>query len=413
MRNFCLFFSAVVLVCGLAAQTQAQDWTRFRGPNGTGVSEATTIPTKWEANDFNWRVTVPGEGHSHPVIWGDRLFLTSSTDKGNLRWVLCYHTKDGQLLWKKSYPLDSHRKHNLNSFASATPAVDERQVYVAFSDPENYVLVALDHQGNEQWRYRVGPYQSQHGNGTSPIVYEDWVILSNEQDGASSLVAVDAATGEKVWETTRRVDRVSYSTPMVYTQPDGTDLLIFNSSAHGVSAVKAKTGELVWEAPLFNKRSCSSPVLAGDALIGTCGSGGGGNYLIAIRPGGEGDVSATHLKYKLAKSSMIPYVPTPITNGKLMFLWTSKGIVSCVNTENGQVVWQQRVPGTVWASPIRVRDRLYTVTAEGDCVVIAADDEFKELARNPLLEGSHSTPAVSDGVMYIRTFGHLMSIGGE
>ena len=398
----------VVLLCG--STSSAQEWTRFRGPNGTGISEATTIPTTWTEADFNWKIELPGNGHSQPVLWGDKIFLTCSNDEGAERVVLCLDVASGDTVWKKKIPSRTHKRHSLNSFASATPAVDEDQVYVAFSTPDRYSLIAFDHAGGERWDADLGPYASQHSCGSSPILFEDMVILGNEQDGPSSLIAVDRKTGKKRWETPRRTSLTAYSTPCVYLPPAGEPQLIFNSKAHGISAVDAHTGSLIWEAPLLDKRSCSSPIVAGGAIIGTCGSGGGGEYLVAIRPGGRGDVSDSHVAYKIERGA--PYVPTPVVNGDLLFLWTRNGIVTCADARDGRQIWQKRVGGNYYGSPVRVRDRIYCMSADGECVVVRAAEEYELLARNPLGEGSHSTPAVAGGRMYLRTFNHLISVGG-
>ncbi len=416
--------SALLLVVLVAAATtaSAQQWTRFRGPNGTGiVEECKTIPTQWTADDFNWRVSVPGIGHSHPVIWKERLFLTTATDDGALRSVLCYRTTDGKELWRKTYRMEAHDKHNLNSYASATPAVDAERVYVTFADPSHYLLVALDHNGSDLWSFDLGPFKSRHGQGTSPILYQDKVILGNEQGGAdeggvSFLIALDKKTGKQIWRSPRTTARVSYSTPMVFDPSQaglkGPMQLIFNSQAHGITSVEAETGKLLWQAPVFDKRTCSSPVWAGGLLVGTCGSGGGGNYLVAMRPGGSGDVSDTHVAWREMRSSRVPYVPTPITNGDVLFLWTTKGVVTSLDAKTGKIHKSSRVPGRYWTAPVRIGNRLYMLTDDGECVVLKASKDWEVLARNPILQGSHASVAVADGTMYIRTFGHLISLGG-
>lgn len=402
---------AVALTATAGDAMSQECWTRFRGPNGTGVSMATTIPVSWTDDDLNWKIEIPGEGHSQPVFWEGKLFLTSAVENGNTRVVLCLDAKTGKTLWRKDYPSESHAKHKFNSFASATPTVDGDHVYVVYSTPQQYVVTALTHDGEEKWTANLGPYESQHSCGTSPILFEDMVIIGNEQDGASSIVALDSKTGTVRWQTGRRTAVTAYSTPMVYEPEGSAPQLIFNSQAHGISAVDARTGRPLWEAPVLTKRSCSSPILAGGHLIGSCGSGGGGNYLVAVRPGGSGDVSQTHLAYKIDRSA--PYVPTPVTNGDLMFLWNDKGIVSCVDSTSGELLWQKRVGGNYFGSPIRVRDRIYCMSADGECVVLAATSEFRELARVPMGEGSHSTPSICDGRLYLRTFGHLLCVGGE
>jgi outer membrane protein assembly factor BamB len=403
---------AVALLGLLSARpAAAQEWTRFRGPNGTGVSDAKSVPAAWTENDFNWRVELPGGGHSSPVIWKDKIFLTSADHDTAQRQVLCLSTRDGSIVWKRDYGSTVHDKHNLNSFASPTPTVDEDRVYVAWSAPEEYSLRAFSHDGQELWHADLGPYESQHSCGASPVIFEDLIILGNDQDGPSSLTAVDRATGKVVWNVPRKNTNVAYSTPCVY-QPEGeAPELIFNSNAHGITAINPDNGATIWEvADCFDKRSVSSPVIAGGKIFGSCGSGGGGNYVVAVTPGSQRDPSAAKLAYRLDKSA--PYVPTPVALGDRIFLWSDGGVATCVDASTGEVVWTQRVGGTYYGSPVCVGGRIYCMSTAGEAVVLAAADEFEELARNPVLEFSHSTPAVSDGVMYLRTFTHLISIGG-
>jgi outer membrane protein assembly factor BamB len=422
----------VLIACGLPGT--AQEWTRFRGPNGQGISDAKTIPVEWKNSDFNWKVDLPLGGHSSPVLWGEKIFLTCADDsKSAERQVVCLHADDGRILWAKKYSSTLHRKHPFNSFASATPAVDEERVYVAWSTPEEYTLLALDHSGKEMWRCKLGAFVSQHSCGTSPVVFEDLVIIGNEQDdvdkvdpnqkGDSSLVAVDRKTGEVRWKTPRRSDLVAYSTPCLYQPKGSAPQLIFNSKAHGVTGIDPHTGKVNWEisevgsAPLLTKRSVSSPVLAGDFITATCGEGAGGNYLVAIRPGDPKAGREPQRAYRVEQKEGAPYVPTPIAKGNLLFLWGDSGIVSCLDSRSGKVNWNKRVSGASGAnffgSPICVNDKLYCVSAKGQVVVLAASAKYELLARNELNDICHSTPAVAGGRMYVRTYGHLFSVGGS
>lgn len=399
---------------GSAVKEGVSEWTRFRGPNGTGVSNAKGIPANWTADDYNWKVEVPGDGHSQPVLWGDKIFLTTAV--GDQRTVLCLSAADGKTLWNKPFNSKNHTKHKFNSFASATPCCDEKHVYVVFSTPEAYTVTALDHTGSEKWSMDLGSFESQHSCGASPIVYEDMVIVPNEQDGPSSIAALDRETGKLRWKSERKqaTQGTAYSTPMVYQPDRGAPQLICNSRAHGVSGVDPKTGKTLWDSSqLLTMRSCSSPVLAGGLLTGSCGSGGGGNYLVAVKPGATGDVSATNLAYKLEGSATMPYVPTPIALGDLLFLISDKGTASCFNAKTGEKVWQQRLGGNFFGSPVIIQDRIYVMSCEGDCWVLSATKDFKEIAKVDLGEGSHSTPAVADGKLYLRTFHHLISLGGK
>lgn len=401
------FFTVAWLV--LSQLAWSQEWTRFRGPNGTGISEATNIPTAWTEADYNWKVELPGGGHSCPVLWGDKIFLTCANDETCERMALCLSAADGSVLWSRGYASTLHPKHTFNSYASPTPAVDEERVYFTWSAPEDYVLLALDHEGNEVWKRTLGPYQSQHSTGASPIVYEDMVIINNDQDGPSSLIAVDRKTGETRWQVERRTAVVAYSTPCVYQPPGAAPELIFNSKSHGITAVDPHDGKTIWEAAdVFDKRSVSSPIVAGGVVFGSCGSGGGGNYVVAVRPGSAAQPSA-ELAYKIDKAA--PYVPTPLAKGDLVFLWGDQGVVTCIDPATGTEHWRERVGGNFFGSPVCAGDHLYCISTEGEVVVVAAAPTYQLVSRNPLGEMSHSTPAIAGGKIYFRTFKHLISLG--
>jgi outer membrane protein assembly factor BamB len=238
------------------------------------------------------------------------------------------------------------------------------------------------------------------------------VILANEQDGDSFLIAVDAATGKTRWQTARKSVETAYSTPCVYAPKDGKPALIFNSEGHGISAIDPGTGTVVWEyANAFDKRSVSSPVVAGDLIIGSCGSGGGGNFVVAVRPGDPAKNRKPELAYSLKRSAS--YVPTSVFVGGRLFVWSDAGIVSCLDAATGEVKWQERAGGNFFSSPVWVDGRLFGVSTRGEVVVVEASDRFQVLARNQLGEQTHSTPAVADGRMYIHTVKHLFSIGGS
>lgn len=409
----------------LAAQTGlAQEWTRFRGPNGTGVSDVKTVPVSWTEKDVRFKVELPAEGHSSPVLWGDRVFLSGADDgKSAKRQLFCLHALTGKLLWVKEFASQFHKKHQLSSFAAATPACDAERVYYSWSTPDEYTLIALTHDGDEVWRRNLGPYVSQHSCGVSPVVYKNLVVLVNVQDGAgvgqnenpgtSSIIAVDKATGKTVWDIPQTSTVVPYSTPCVRELAGGLEELIINGPAKGMLALDPLTGKVNWEVPdLLDKRSVSSPVILQNGLITiSCGSGGGGNYLLAVHPTDDGTASAGKSAYKVDK--MAPYVPTPIAVGTRLFLWTDNGIVMSIDANTGEKLKQKRVGGTYYSSPICVDGKLYAANTAGEMLVVSADDELETLATNPLGEFSHSTAAVAHGRMYIRTYKHLISLGGE
>ena len=408
---------ALLLLLLSTASLHAQEWARFRGPNGSGVSEDDSIPAQWTPKDIAWKTPLPGKGHSSPVVWGDKVFLMSADPDTATRHVLAISTKNGKIAWKKDYPSQPHHLHNKSSYASVTPAVDSEQVYTAWSTPDQTFVAAFDHSGKEKWKTNIGGWIGQHGYGTSPMLYGDLVVITNSQEPADKkgdgpkpkdcfVVALDRLSGEIKWTTPRKIDTASYSVPCIRKNEKGIEELILNSTAEGIFALDPQTGKEAWSSgPVFSMRTVSSPVLWHDLVYGTTGSGGGGNYIVAFRPG---EAKPT---FEIKKE--MPYVPTPVLNGDLMFLWSDKGIVTCINPANGDKHWQQRVNGNYSGSPVRAGKKLFCVDEEGTVVVLAADQQFKELGRNPLGEQSHSTPAIAGGRLYVRTVSHLVAIQGK
>ena len=315
----------------MVSPVQAQQWTRFRGPNGTGVSEAKSIPVAWTETDYDWKIDLPGMGHSSPVVWGNNVFLMSGDPENATRYVLCLNALSGKIVWQHEYSSTVHHLHPRNSFASGTPAVDEQHVYVAWSTPEELTLKAFDHSGNEVWSRHLGTWTSQHGFGSSPIVYEDLVILSNQQQteqlepgqtpGKSYMQAFDRRSGEDRWQTPRTTTRVCYSTPCIYQPRSGRPQLLCYSTGDGFYSLDPQNGTPNWAVPAFDMRTVNSPIVVGDLVLGGNGSGGGGNYLVALRLSEKPEVA-----YEVKLPRKAPYVPTPIARDDLVFLFCDNGV---------------------------------------------------------------------------------------
>ncbi len=408
---------SMVFFCGLmlfATQAGAEGapWSRFRGPNGAGLAEKAEIPANWSLRDCKWRVKLPGVGHSSPVVNGDRVFVSCGLEENGEQILRCLRTSDGGLIWKRRFEGALYSKHKFNSYASSTPALDADSLYFAYATPEKYMLVKLDQaRGQEVWRRDFGPFLSQHGFGASPIVFEDMVIVANEQDGPSSVIAVDRQTGQTRWEAKRRTEKAAFATPCIFQRQGQPPQLLVNSWAHGFSSLDPHTGRLNWELPIFHYRVVGSPMVVGDLVFGSCGVGGVGRQMFAVRPGNPAEGTPAEVVYEIKGS--LPYVCTPVARDDLLFSWFDRGVVTCLDAPTGKVLWQERIGGDYFCSPVRVGDRLYCVSRSGQMVVLAAAAEFREIARIDLEEPTHATPAVADGVMYVRTVSHLMAIGGD
>ncbi len=417
----------VTLLAGLPAPADEAAWNRFRGPNGSGISQAKTVPIRWTEKDYNWKIGLPGPGHSSPVVWEQRIFVTCGDPATALRTLLCLDAATGRTLWKHEEPSQTYGQHRDNSYATATPTVDADGVVITWTTPEAVMLLALNLEGRELWRRNLGPLISLQGSGSSPILYQDLVVLANDQEdmerspgrkkdgpnpaGRSFVVAVDRKSGETRWQTETKTFLAGYSTPCVYQAEGGRPQLVFSNTAHGIMAVDPATGEIAWEfGQPFLDRAVISPVVASGLVIAGHGAGIRGTRCIAVRPGSSSQGTVPTLAYEITRS--LPMVPTPLAKDGRLFLWCDDGVVSCLRVAGGETVWRERVEGEFYASPVWVDGALYNVSKQGEAVVLSAGDTFEVMHRIPLGEPSYATPAVAGGVMYLRTSSHLFSLGG-
>lgn len=407
----------LVFAIFLTSVSRGQEWTRFRGPNGQGISSAKTIPVKWTPKDYNWKVSLPGGGNSSPVIWGDKVFITSGDEKAGRGILLALRVSDGKVLWQKEYALTPYRMNRLNKFATGSPVVDADGVYVLWTTSKETILVALDHDGGEIWRRTFSGVRCQHGPAASPMLFDDIVVFTlehegSDKDGRSLWIAVDRKTGRTHWELERRTGpKTSYSTPCVYSPPKDKPQLIFTSQAHGITSVNPRTGTVVWEVEsAFPSRVVSSPVIADGLIIGTCGDGSSGKCLVAVHPGTTDKSTQPTEAYTIDRSTAT-YVPTPLAKGGLLFTLHDRGYVSCLRSDTSEQLWREKPTNKFYGSPVWADGKLYCITTKGEVLVIRAAPTYELLAVNPLGEESNATPAIADGRMYLRTCSQLISIG--
>jgi outer membrane protein assembly factor BamB len=415
MSNKSLFLTLVFAASALPAQ----EWAQFRGKGGTAISLAKTIPTEISAGDINWQINLPGTGHSSPVAWGDRIFLTVGNEKRGGISLLCVDAAKGGIIWQKDFALSPFAKHKYNSYASATPVVSADRVYFGWSEPRKYTFAALTHEGRLVWERDLGPYVSQHGSGASAMIHGDNVILNSMKDEDSFVIAMNAKSGETVWKTSRPNEVAAYGTATVYKPKGGNTQLLFTSQADGIFALNPDDGKQLWQMPgVFSKRSSSSVVVAGDLCWGTCGSGGGGNYIVAVRPGVPELGRKPELAWDLRRSSMVPYVSTAIVDGDYAYLLSDAGFFSCMQHQTGEVVYSERLNdggsrgANFFSSPVMIDGRVYCLTTNGKLYVVQSGPEYKVLGSYDFNDNCHATPAVHKGRLYVRTAGKLFSIGG-
>ena len=415
LPGFTVLLTFLIFAWAMPAAGADGEWTRFRGPNGCGVGEASGIPETWTERDYNWKVELPGKGFSSPVIWDDRLYLTSTIEEQTTFIALCLNTADGSVRWKQQFKVKPHPKYKANCDASASAVVDEDRVYVAWATPDEHVVRALDQrQGTELWQRDLGPFVAEDGFGTSPILVGDVVVLSNDQDpgGTSSIVALDRKTGEIRWQVGRESKKATFSTPCLFEPAGGSPQVIVLGCAHGITSLDPSSGATNWAlGDVFKVRTTGSPLVASGMIFASNGAGTAGKYLVAARAGIPEQGVLPEVLYQIDQAA--PYVITPVAKWPLVFIWSDRGIVTCIDGPSGKIHWRERVGGEYLGSPVRVADRIFCISNSGQMVILSAAEQFKILARIELDESSHSTPAVANGVMYLRTLSNLMSLGGN
>ena len=408
-RNTLLLHLVLIIQFGL--NLQAQEWPRFHGQNGTGISN-TEFPTSWDKSDYEWSIKLPGQGHSSPSLWGKKLFTTCADHKKAIQYFLCVDAASGKVLWKKTHQSNNYHIHKFSSYASSTPAVNENFVIFTWTTKESDIMLCMDHDGNEKWRKDFGPYDTQHGNGNSAMIHKGVVYYTHCHTGDSKIFALDVKSGKVLASIERKSAKPSHSTPCVRIGAYGKEEIVFTSDAHGVFALRPRDLHPLWESgdKTFNKRCVLSPVLVGNYVLGSCGSGGGGNYLVAIQPGkkkGEAPVEAWRIK------KAAPYVPTALAYQDSLFLIDDKGIATCVDPSDASILWQQRLGANYFGSPVIAGDHIYIISTTGEVHILDVSKSFKHHKPIPLGEKSYSTPAIANGRMYLRTYSQLYCLKGK
>ncbi|MXY25922.1 MAG: PQQ-binding-like beta-propeller repeat protein [Acidobacteria bacterium] len=385
----------------------ARYWPRWRGPSGQGIVAGAGYPDRWSATDnVVWRTTVEGRGNSSPIVWEDRIFLTAGRNRGRELYILAYDRTDGSLLWETDVaPGSPERVHQKNGPASATPATDGERVYVSLGSRG---LVALDLDGNRIWHTEVGRIDNYHGPAGSPLLHGDRVFIYQDQQPAGFVAAYDTATGEQVWRTAREAT-VGWGTPVLIRAGDREELIV--SSSRTVNSYDPDTGAELWRCEGNNFEVIPTPVV--EAGLVFCTSGRAGPTL-AIRPGGSGNVTGTHLAWTTARGS--PFVPSPLAyDGRLYTINDMASIVTAFRAATGEVLWQGRLGRAVRegfsASPIYVDGKVFFTNDDGITFVLRAGDEFDLLHTNDIGARTLATPALVDGYWYIRTEDELLAIG--
>lgn len=388
----------------------AKYWTRWRGPSGQGIVKTGKYRDTWSPTEgIKWKSAVPGRGHSSPIVWGDHIFLTTEYDDGARLSMLAFRRSDGKQLWETFVPTDGiEHVYPKNSRASATPATDGKLVYASFG---THGLAAFDFKGKMVWHTPVGRLNNYHGTAGSPILYKDRLFIYQDHKGGgdtpSFVAAFDKNTGKQIWKTPR-TEQTGWGTPVVIRAGDRDELIV--SSSRRVAAYDPDSGKELWTVSGLTFEVIPTPVVAEGLVI--CSSGRQGPT-IAIRPGGSGDVTQTHVAWSSPKGS--PFVPSGVAVDGILYLVNDiQSILTAHDVKTGEVLYQGRLGVAkkegFSASPIAHDGKVFFTNDDGETFVLQAGREFKLLHVNTLGESTLASPALVDGKWYFRTASSLLAI---
>jgi outer membrane protein assembly factor BamB len=378
-------------------------WPRFRGPDGQGGTGFAKLPVKWsESENIAWRTALPGSGNSSPVVWGEQVFLTSAGPAGADRMLHCVRSTDGQLLWSRPIP-ENHvepKVRDKNGFASGTPVTDGERVIAFFGAAG---LVAFDMQGSFLWQHTFADFDTTHGAGASPLLYKDSVIFIHDQNrGESICLALDKRTGKPLWQTSRG-KAMGWSTPVIVRVGDHDELLY--AGGETLKAYDPNTGAELWSLDGPTREVVPAIVVGPDVVYSASGRNG---PTLAVRPGGQGDVTATHLAWRAVRGG--PHVPSPILHAGRLYTVNDTGIASCLDAKTGETIWQARIRDKFSASPIEAGGLLYFPSESGVTYILRAGDKFEIVAQNDLGSPILASPAIASGRLLLRTQAELVCI---
>jgi outer membrane protein assembly factor BamB len=408
--SFRLLNSILILLIITTSFTHAQNWPGWRGPNGDGTSLETNIPTNWDSiTNVVWKIPVPGAGYSSPIIWKEKLFMTTALPETQEKVLLCYDCKNGNLLWKKTVLKTTfENKHANNSFASGTPSTDGIRVYVSFLDGKDIVVAAYDFAGKQVWLQRPGTFLSPHGYSCSPVLFEDKVIINGDSQGESFVAALNRTDGRIIWKIPHNNPAHSFSTP-IFRKMNGKMQMIFCGNKE-IASYNPDDGSKYWFVSGPSEDFCSSPVYNEKNGLVLVSSAWPQRILLAIKPDGNGDVSQSHVVWKTSEGAY--YVPSPVCTDNYLFTTMTNGRVHCIDIASGKTIWTENM-GMQYPSAVLVNGLVYMPNDEGVITVIKPGPGFEYIAKNSIGERMNASPAISNGRIYLRGYKHLFCISKD
>ena len=382
----------------------AQDWPQFRGSDGQGHSLESGLPLQWsETRNIAWKVPIPGEGWSSPVVQGDRIWLTTATDGGKSLRAIAVDRKTGALkknieIFHIQSPVPINAK---NSYASPTPILENDHIYLHFGA---FGTACIAPSGDIIWKTRLVYDNGQHGPGSSPVLYDDVLIVSCDGNDIQYIAALDKNSGEIRWKK-HREGYQAYVTPLIVRSPEGDQVI--SPGALRATAYEPRTGKEIWQVRYGSGFSNVPKPVYGHGLVYIC-TGFQKPSMIAVQINGHGDVTRSHIAWTLERG--VPLTPSPLLVEKFLYLISDNGIATCVDALTGEEHWRARLEGNYSASPVYADGRIYFLNEEGTSVVIAPGEEFRILTTNRIDGTTLASMAVSQGSIFIRSRTHLYRI---
>ncbi len=420
MKRACLALASLVLLCGRPAAEE--NWPRFRGPTGQGLSDATGLPVTWsETENVRWKTALRGKAWSSPVVWGDQVWVTTATEEGHERFAVAVDRATGRIVHdvKVFHVEQPQYADKFNSHGSPTPVIEAGRVYVSFGSAGTACLDTTT--GRVLWERRDLECNHWRGAGSSPALWGDLLLLHFDGSDRQYVVALDKRTGATVWQTPRSIDfqdltpegkpirdgdfRKAFATPLV-VEHAGRPLLL-SAASKALYAYDPKDGRELWRVEDRRFHSGSVTPVVGHGMVYTA-TGLARGELWAVRLGGEGVVTDTHVAWR--EKSHVPNRPSPVLVGDLIYMvQQDSGMATCLEAKTGALVWRERLPGVGnhSASPVHAEGRIYFFNENGHCPVIAAGRKFEVLAENKLETGVMASAAIAGRALFVRTKTHL------
>lgn len=406
--RFGVAFTLLAMVC--CPTIHAENWPGWRGPQRTGVTSDTGVVTKWSPTEnIVWKSAVPGTGISNPVVWGDRVFVTASEgrDQGELH-VICFDATNGKELWHQRLwgTAPTLFFYPQSGMASPSPVTDGKHLWTFFGTGD---VFCFDLAGGLVWHRALadeyGAFENRFAASSSPLLFEDTIILQCDHYGASYVVALDQQTGANRWKADRPEVWLSWSSPQLMPVGDHFELIIVGSEK--IDGYDPKSGTRLWTVRGLSRECVPTPVISNGLLLAVTGPNG---VHVAIKPGGTGDVTDSHVAWRSDRGTS--FVPSGIVLHNRYYLADDKGIASCFDATTGKLLWRKRLGGKFTASPVSADDKLFFTNEAGSTLVLdGTQADYKELERNEIGEDLLASAAISNGRIFLRTSKHLFCVG--